>query len=78
MTPKEFYKSSSVAEIDALCCEAKTSRANFRLIAMAGGAVSSRLAERLALASRGKMTELEILYPQRYESCSRGGRSNAA
>lgn len=67
MTPKEFYKSRPREEVVAVCKAAKTTFDNFKQIAIAGGACGKGLAERLAKASSGAMTELEILYPERYE-----------
>ena len=67
MTPNQFYKSKTKPELLALCESAKTSINNFKQIAIANGACGRRLAERLAASSEGEMTELEILYPERYE-----------
>ncbi|VUD48522.1 hypothetical protein TDB9533_01250 [Thalassocella blandensis] len=66
MTPQQFYKSKTRSEIEQLACAAKTTLSNFRQIALAGGSVSPKLAERLAEASGFEMTELEILYPDRF------------
>lgn len=66
MTPKNFYQSNSKETIEQVCRDAETTLSNFKQIALAGGSCSSRLAERLAVASSGRMTELEILYPERF------------
>lgn len=68
MTPKQFYNSESRDVLKDVCKKAKTTVSNFQQIAVAGGSVSAKLAARLAEASGGKMTELEILYPERFES----------
>lgn len=67
MTPRQFYQSHSKEECAALAKAAGTSPANFQQIAI-GGSVGKALAEKLAAASNGEMTELEILYPERYEN----------
>ncbi len=67
MTPNEFYYSKTKDEVEAVAIAAGTSFGNFKQIAIASGNVSKLLAERLAQASNGEMTELEILYPKRYE-----------
>lgn len=66
MTPREFYETNS-SDVKRLVKEAGTSVQNFKLIALYNGSVSRDLAARLASASKGAMTELEILYPERYE-----------
>jgi len=66
MTPKQFYYSVSRADLISVCKAAKTNLANFKQI-VAGGSVGRDLAQRLTLSSGGRMTELEILYPERYE-----------
>ena len=73
MTPNQFYLSVSRERLRSLCKEARTSVGNFQQIALAGGSVSARLAERLAKASGGEMTEMEILYPERYEAANQEG-----
>ena len=67
MTPKQFYYTQSKETVEAVIRSAKTSMENFKQIAVAGGSVGKRLAERLAIASEQQMTELEILYPERFE-----------
>lgn len=66
MTPKEFYQKYPNDKVEAVARAAGTSLGNFKQIAIAGGSVSKVLAERLAKASNNEMTELEILYPERY------------
>ena len=68
MTPKKFYRSAQKPHVEEVCKAAGTSLGNFKQIALSGGSCGKRLAEKLAQASRGAMTELEILYPERYES----------
>lgn len=67
MTPKQFYYEFSKEEVERVAVEASTTFSNFRQIALAGGACGKRLAERLRVASGGRITELEALYPERYE-----------
>ena len=67
MTPKQFYHTKPRALVAAVAKTANTSVENFKQIAIAGGSVGKRLAERLAVASEQEMTELEILYPERFE-----------
>jgi Mg-chelatase subunit ChlD len=67
MTPRQFYKNKPKADVQAVAKRAGTSFGNFQQIALAGGSVGRSLAERLCRASGGEMTELEILYPERYE-----------
>ena len=66
MTPKQFYYSKSREEVLAVCKEAKTNLANFKQIVI-GGSVGKGLAQRLSESSGGEMSELEILYPERFE-----------
>ena len=68
VTPKQFYYAKPREEVEKVAASANTSFANFKQIAIAGGSVGKDLAARLADASNGEMTELEILYPDRYES----------
>jgi hypothetical protein len=70
MTPNQYYKNHTKEQLELLAQAAGTSFANFQQIALADGAVGKRLAERLAAASGGIMTELEILYPERFEGVS--------
>lgn len=67
MTPTEFYQSRSKREVEALAKAAGTSFGNFKQIAIAGGNVGKSLAERLSVASGGLMSEMEILYTERYQ-----------
>lgn len=78
MTPTEYYYSKSKQEIESLVEAAGTSFGNFKQIAVANGNVSKVLAERLAIASSGEMTELEILYPERYKKISTEPSEKAA
>jgi hypothetical protein len=50
-----------------MCERAGTSVENFKKIALYDGSCSPKMAERIAKASRRKITELELLYPERYE-----------
>jgi Mg-chelatase subunit ChlD len=68
VTPKQFYYAKPREEVEKVAIEARTSFANFKQIAIAGGSVGKDLAARLADSSNGEMTELEILYPERFES----------
>ena len=67
MTPNDFYYTKSKEEVESVALAAGTSFSNFKQIAIAKGSVSKALAEKLTLASGGLMTELEILYPERYQ-----------
>ena len=67
MTPKQFYSANTKEKIDQLVKAAGTSFANFQQIALYNASVGRKLAERLAAASNQEMTELEILYPERFE-----------
>lgn len=78
MTPYEFYYSNTKAVIELVAKSAGTSFGNFKQIAIANGNVSKGLAEKLAIASQGKMTELEILYPERYLKAPDSGADKAA
>jgi hypothetical protein len=68
MTPKEFYYTKPKVEVERVAADAGTSFGNFKQIAIAGGSCSAQLAARLAEASKNEMTELEILYPDRYKT----------
>ncbi len=70
MTPNEFYYSQTKEVVQATAEAAGTSFGNFKQIAIANGNVSAALAARLSKASNGLMTELEILYPERYQKPS--------
>lgn len=61
MNPKQFFVNSSEDRVKQVASEAGTNFANFRLIALYGGACSWRLAKRLESASDGDMTADEIL-----------------
>jgi len=68
MNPKQYYQTylkSDKAKLESVVSQAGTTIENFQQIAIANGAVSSRLAKSLADASNGEMSELEILYPDR-------------
>jgi len=67
MTPRQFYKTYDRDRVSAVCSSAGTNFDNFKLIAIAKGSCGKKLAERLAAASNGEMSELEILYPERYD-----------
>ena len=81
MTPRQFYKNTPKDQVQAVAEGASTSFANFKQIALSGGSVSKDLAARLCESSGGKMTELEILYPERFDDrgtdCERGAISAA-
>ena len=71
MTPTQFYKANLSAnrqKIIDVCLAAETSFANFQQIATAGGSVGKTMAKKLAEASAGEMSVLEILYPEDYEN----------
>ena len=71
MTPTQFYKAYLTGnrdKITAVCDAAGTSFANFQQIATAGGSVGKTMAKKLAEASGGEMSVLEILYPEDYEN----------
>jgi hypothetical protein len=67
MTPREFWKTKPAETIGRVCDRAGTSLLNFQQIACYRGSVSARLAARIAKASDGEMTEMEILFPERFE-----------
>lgn len=67
MTPRSFYYANTKETLERVALAAKTTFGNFKQIAIAGGSCSPDLAARLAEASDGEMTELEILYPERFE-----------
>ncbi len=64
MSPKEFYYSNSKERIKQVAKSAGTTFENFQQIALANGSVGKNLAARLAVASNGEMSVLEILYPK--------------
>ena len=67
MTPREFWKTKPAEAIGRVCDRAGTSLLNFQQIACYRGSVSARLAAKIAKASDGEMTEMEILFPERFE-----------
>lgn len=67
MTPLQFYRKYDKEHVERMAKKAGTSFGNFKLIALGHGSASKYMAERLAKASKGEMTELEILYPERYD-----------
>lgn len=72
MTPTQFYRSSSPEVIGKIVKKADTTLGNFKHIALFNGSVGKALAAKLAKASKGQMSELEILYPERYEEKKAG------
>lgn len=70
MTPIQFYQTKPKERVKQVAEAAKTTFGNFKQIALAGGSVGKELAERLAQASNGDMSELEILYPERFQDKS--------
>lgn len=78
VTPYEFYYSNSKSVVEAVSLAAGTSFGNFKQIAIANGNVSKGLAEKLASASDNVMTEMEILYPERYQRASDIQKDEAA
>lgn len=73
MTPKQFYKSKTLNRVREVSEKAGTKLSNFRQI-VKGGSAGKTLAEKLAEASNYEMSELEILYPERFDE----PESNAA
>lgn len=67
MTPRQFYYSLPRERLEEVALDAGTSFGNFKQIAIANGSCSPDLAARLAAASQGRMTEMEILYPSRFD-----------
>ena len=63
MDAYDYYQKTKTAEIKKMCERAETSFGNFQQIAIARGSCSAKMARRLATASRRKMTEMELLYP---------------
>ena len=68
MTPRQYYKSNTREASEALALAAGTTFGNFQQIALANGAVSRKLARRLADESNGQLTEMEILYQEDIEA----------
>ena len=66
MTLKMYLKKYGLAQAEKVALAAGTNMANYKLI-MRGGSVSRVLAERLSQATYGEVSELEILYVERYE-----------
>ncbi len=62
MTPRTFWESNTPAECQRVAEAAGTNLANFKQIALYGGACSARLARRLAESSADRMTLEEILF----------------
>lgn len=67
MTPRQFYNTNPRDRVREIARSAGTTFNNFQQIALAGGSVGKDLAARLAQASDYEMTEMEILYPERFE-----------
>ncbi|WP_299586850.1 hypothetical protein [uncultured Microbulbifer sp.] len=67
MTPRQFYYAYPKERVEQVARDAGTTFANFKQIAIARGSVGRGLAERLCRASHGQISELESLYPERYE-----------
>lgn len=61
MNPRQFFEQNSEQRISEVAKAAKTNFANFRHIALYGGACSWKLAKSLEAASDGEMTCDEIL-----------------
>lgn len=68
MTPNQYYNSHTREQSEKVAVEAGTNLNNFKLIALYGGSVSKRLAHELEKSSKGEMTTLEILFPEKYEA----------
>jgi len=66
MTPRQWIKGRSPEEIQKLAQKAGTSPGNIKTICY-GGNVGKVMAEELCKASGGIMSEMEILYPERFE-----------
>jgi len=66
MTPRQFYYSLPKEHVQRVAEASGTTFANFKQIAIASGSVSKDLAAKLAEHSGGDMTEMEILYPERF------------
>ena len=69
VTPSEFWANSTPDQKNELADKAKTTYANLQQVCR-GGSCGKVLAAKLASAAKGMgiaMTELEILYPERYE-----------
>jgi len=67
MTPRRFIESAGIEEAKRVSVAAGSSYPYFSQIAYGHRRASPGLAERLAAESAGRMTELEILYPERYQ-----------
>lgn len=65
MTPFEYMKSRTEAEVRAICSVAKTKFSYFEQIAYGHRRPSFELAERLADASGGAMSVIELLNAKR-------------
>lgn len=66
MTLKKWWKTAEQADRMELAEKAGTSVNNLRNIAY-GQSCSPSMAESIAKASGGDISELELLYPERYE-----------
>lgn len=66
MTPKQYLKIKSKAEIAALCAAAQCAEETFRKIASTQQA-SYKLAKRIEQASGGVISAMEVLEPERFE-----------
>lgn len=70
MTPRDFYTKylkNDRSRIETVVDKAGTNFRNFQQIAICNGSVSRRLAAKLADASNGEMTEMEILFPEKFD-----------
>ena len=67
MLLKTYLNTYGIERTEQICEVAGTNLANYRHI-MNDGSVGRHLAERLALATDGEVTELEILYSKRYST----------
>ena len=72
MTPKQFYQKHSKKHVIEVAEAADTKYSNFQQIALANGSVGKDLAARLAKASSGEMSVLEILYPENFKDETSG------
>lgn len=68
MTPRQYYIKHPREVVEAMAAKAGTNLANFKLIALYGGACSKHLARSLSDASGNEMTLEEILFPEEHEN----------
>lgn len=68
MTPRQFFNAHTKERVERMAAKAGTNYANFKLIALYGGACSKHLARSLSDASDNEMTLEEILFPEDYEN----------